>query len=212
MMSKFEKHMAPLRRIAGAAAVAGVLASLATTLVVAPAQAANLAKKAKDTCSIARIKDVSTVIGRILSDPTQDGPKPDEANPAVTNTRCQFDGESGHVTVISNLFPSSEAAGTTFDQAIENVKAAVDSAGRSPDVSQESGLGDDAYWVTSVVETDTTATQQGQIVRKGTYFVHSGTRFVSVGTDWSDQDPDTLRPQLKSLTQAVIDRSQTASR
>lgn len=211
-MSRFAKQMAPLGRVIRTIAAAGVLASLTTGALLAPAHASNAAKKAKDTCSIARIKDVSLVIGRILSDPTQDGPRPDDANPSVTNTRCQFDAENGHITIISNLFPSSETAGTAFDQAIDNVKSAVDSAGRSPSVTEEQGLGDDAYWVTSVVETDTTDTQQGQIVKKGTYFVHSGVHFVSVGTDWSDQDPDSLRPALKTLVQSVISLSQTASR
>ncbi len=130
MMSKIEKCTAPLGRIAGAAAVIGVLALLASgTVFVKSAQARNVAHRAKDTCSLARVRDVSKIIGDILSDPTQDGPKPDDANPSVTNTRCQFDGENGHITVISNLFPSSEAAGTTFDQAIENVKAAEELSG-----------------------------------------------------------------------------------
>jgi hypothetical protein len=193
--------------------VAGLLASLAgITLLVSPAQAINVARKAKDTCSIARISDVSQVIGRVLSDPTQDGPTPDEDNPAVTKTRCQFDGESGHVTVISNLFPAAAGAKEAFSQAIDNIKSAADASGRTPNVSQEAGVGDDAYWVTSTVETDTTETQQGTIVKKGTYFVLSGTRFVSVGTDWSDADPETLKPALLKLTQSVIERTQTASR
>ena len=212
MMSEVVKQAAP-RRVFGIVPMAGVLALLASvTLFVAPAQAVNVARKAKDTCSIARISDVSLVIGRILSDPSQDGPRPDEDSPAVTNTRCQFDGESGHITIISNLFPTPDGAGQAFNQAIDNLKEATDSAGRKPDMSQESGIGDDAYWVTSIVETDTTETQQGQTIKKGTYFVHSGTRFVSVGTDWSDADPDTLRPALLKLTQSVIERSQTASR
>jgi hypothetical protein len=33
-----------------------------------------------------------------------------------------------------------------------------------------------------------------------------------VGTDWSDADPDTLKPALLKLTQTVIARTQTASR
>ncbi|MFZ1989245.1 MAG: hypothetical protein WAW96_05675 [Alphaproteobacteria bacterium] len=212
-MSKVARGVAPRWRVVGFASVAGVLACLAgTALLVSPAQAVNVAKKAKDVCTIARNADVAQVIGRVLPDPTQDGPMPDEDNAAVTKTRCQFDGESGHVTVISNLFPTADGAKEAFGQAIDNIKSAADASGRTPNVSQEAGVGDDAYWVTSTVETDTTETQQGTIVKKGTYFVLSGTRFVSVGTDWSDADPDTLKPALLKLTQSVIERTQTASR
>ncbi|HXZ67307.1 MAG TPA: hypothetical protein VEH07_01835 [Alphaproteobacteria bacterium] len=212
-MGNVVRAVAPRRRVVGIVSAAGVLASLAgSAFLVSPAHAINVAKKAKDTCSIARIGDVSQVIGRVLSDPTQDGPAPDEDNAAVTKTRCQFDAESGHVTVISSLFPTADGAKEAFTQSIDNLKATTDSAGRAPNMSQEAGIGDDAYWVTSTVETDTTPTQQGTIVRKGTYFVLSGTRFVSVGTDWSDADPDTLKPALLKLTQSVIERTQTASR
>jgi hypothetical protein len=185
------------------------IAALGLVLSSAPLYAENAAKKAKDTCSLVRNAQVIPVIGRILSDPTQSGPTPDEDNPAVSNTRCQFDGESGHITIISNLFPASDGAGQALSQAIDNLKETTDAAGRSPDITPEPGLGDEAYWVTSTVETDTTATQQGTIVNKGTYFVHSGTRFVSAGTDWSDADPETLKPALANLVRAVIARSGT---
>jgi hypothetical protein len=212
-MSKVAKLVTPRWRAVGFASVAGVLACLAgTVLLVSPAQAVNVAKKAKDVCTIARNSDVALVIGRVLPDPTQDGPTPDEDNAAVTKTRCQFDAESGHLTVISNLFPTTDGAKEAFGQAIDNIKSAADASGRTPNVSQESGVADDAYWVTSTVETDTTETHQGTIVKKGTYFALSGTRFVSVGTDWSDSDPDTLKPALLRLTQSVLARAQTASR
>ena len=212
-MRKVGRSAAPRRRVVGIVSVAGVLACLtAAGFFITPAQAVNAAKKAKEVCTLARNADVAQVIGRVLPDPTQDGPAADEENAAVTKTRCQFDGENGHLTIISNRFPTADSAKEAFGQAIDNIKSATDSAGRTPSISQEAGVGDDAYWVTSTVETDATETQQATIVKKGTYFVLSGTRFVSVGTDWSDADPDTLKPVLLKLTQSVIARTETASR
>jgi hypothetical protein len=186
-----------------------LIAATGLALSASPALAENAAKKAKDTCALVRNAQVIPVIGRVLSDPVQSGPVADEDNAAVTNTRCQFDGESGHVTVISNLFPTTDGAGQALTQAIGNLRETIDSAGRTPDITPEPGLGDEAYWVTSTVETDSTATQQGTLVEKGTYFVHSGTRFVSAGTDGADADPETLKPALINLVRAVIARSGT---
>ena len=213
-MSMIGKQRAALRRIVGIAAVAGVVTSLATTAIfVTSAQAENLAHKAKESCSLTHNRDVSDVIGRILQDPQQAGPTPDPDTPSLIKTQCDFDGDSGHVTIISNQFPTSAGAAQALNEAIDNLKGSPDAAGRIPDITPESGLGIAAYWVVSQVEEDSNSPASNGTVREhATYLIQADTRFLSIGTQWSDSDAAALRPALFKLSQAVLARSQTASR